>query len=413
MQNVRQETQVTQRNKPKRTSAATPKRDVKRGTWYIVFDAPRDPTTNKRNQIKLSGFATKRRARDAMVAKLSEIANGSYVHTTKDTLGAYLIDQWLPTRRNQVTESTFEWYGRLIRVHILSDHLASIRLQDLTALDLDRYYAQKLADGRRDGTPGGLSVSSVIKLHALINGALKDARRYKLVATNVAEDAKPPSRKSAPGASIKIWSPEQLAQFLDYIYAINDPLKAAYWLAAHTGMRRGELLGLAWSDIDFHTSVVTIRSQLLSINGRAVLTNDTKTHRKRAIPIDATTLQQLREHRVRQLEYKLAIGAGYRDTGRVFTRVDGSYLDPQGFTEMFRRRTKSAGVPIIRLHDLRHTHISLLVANGRIVAASARAGHSSVGFTMATYAHLQPSEHADAANEFAGIVEAARSKRPA
>jgi integrase len=289
--------------------------------------------------------------------------------------------------------------------------LGAIKVQKLKPRDLNTFYASKLGGGRLDGKKGGLSVSTVIKLHALIHHALKDAVKWEIVARNVADAASPPSASALGAPDISIWSADQLGRFLDHVETTNDVYAPAFRVAAMTGLRRGELLGLAWSDVDLDGAAVTIRAQLIAINREVSLVETTKTRRKRRVDLDPATVAVLRAQRQHQREQRLQVGASYKDTGLVFTRADGSWIDPHLFSMAFVRRVKAAGLPPIRFHDLRHTHISMLVSAGKIKVASARAGHSSVSFTLQQYAHLAPTEQAEAAAEIAGLVDRTRKRR--
>jgi integrase len=251
----------------------------------------------------------------------------------------------------------------------------------------------------------------VIKIHALLHHALKDAVKWEIVSRNVADAASAPSPTSAPAPTIRTWTPDELGRFLDYVETTDDAYAPAFRVAAMTGLRRGELLGLAWDDVDLDGAAITVRAQLIAINRKVSLVETTKTQRKRRVDLDPATVAVLRAQRQRQREQRLAVGPGFRDTGLVFTHADGSWLDPHLFGMAFKRRARAAGLPVIRFHDLRHTHISMLVSAGRMKVASARAGHSSVSFTMQTYAHLAPTEQADAAAEIAAIVDATRLRK--
>jgi len=202
-----------------------------------------------------------------------------------------------------------------------------------------------------------------------------------------------------------IWSADEIRSFLAHVS--DDRLSALWTLAAMTGMRRGELLGVTWADIDLDAARVAVVRSLLSVDYH-LHASDTKSGKARVIDIDPLTVTALRSHRARQNEERLAIGAAYQDENLVFAREDGLPLHPEQVTRWFRRHVAAAGLPQIRLHDLRHTHASLLVQAGvhpKIVQE--RLGHYSSAFTMDTYAHALPALQAEAAQRLSDLVHRA------
>jgi integrase len=177
-------------------------------------------------------------------------------------------------------------------------------------------------------------------------------------------------------------------------------------LAATTGMRRGEVLGLRWRDVDLQRGVLQVVQQ--RVRGADALTyGPPKTSRgRRRIDLDPATVSALREHRRRQLEDRLAFGPGYIDADLVFARADGSPLDPDVVSRSFERLARRVGLTPIRFHDLRHTHATLALAAGiHPKVVQERLGHSSVSITLDLYSHAVPAMQADAASRIAAIVD--------
>ena len=176
-------------------------------------------------------------------------------------------------------------------------------------------------------------------------------------------------------------------------------------LAASTGMRRGEVLGLRWVDVDLELARVAVR-QTLVLAGRQVVTSEPKTSRgRRSIALDPRTVAQLRAWRAAQLEERLAWGPAYSDSGLVFTREDGAPMHPEWLSDAFDWRIRTAGLPRIRFHDLRHTHASLGLAAGiPIKVMSERLGHSTSSFTADAYQHVTPALEEQAASTVARLV---------
>ncbi len=387
----------------KRATVATPRRDPTTGKWGWVVDIP--APDGKRKQIRRRNYRTKEEAKAALDELRTQARTSSLVLPDRILFGEYL-KAWLaglPATGKKAT--TLESYQRHLRLHVLSKPLAGVRLQQLTALHLDQLYSDLRAEGRVDGE-GGLSGRTVQFVHGIISKALNDALRKRLVAVNVASAASAPSRSSTKPPEPKIWTLEELQRFLEAPAVRSDRLYPMWRLAALTGMRRGELLGLRWQDVDFDHARVSVRQTVVPVHGRATI-SDTKTHRsERTVDIDQVTLAELRRHQTRQKEERILLGPGYQDAGLVFAHPDGQMLSPKRVTEWFGRRAASAGVPAIRLHDLRHGVASHMIARGVPVKTVAeRLGHSQVSFTMSAYQHVLPGQQAEAAQGFADLID--------
>lgn len=260
----------------------------------------------------------------------------------------------------------------------------------------------------------GLSAKTVREVHVILRKSLKDATRWGKLERNVATLADPPSQRSAAAArrrTMHTWTANELHRFLAYV--VDDPLHYAWLLAANTGMRRSELCGLRWADVELDRARLAVRQRLASVDGRPELSEPKSNTSGRTIDLDHRTVTALRSRRASQLEQRLGWGPGWHDLDLVVTREDGNWIHPDWITELFRRRTRSAGVPAIRLHDLRHTHATLLLkagANPKVV--SERLGHHSVAFTLDTYAHVMPGMQADAADALANIVFGVEDEEP-
>lgn len=239
--------------------------------------------------------------------------------------------------------------------------LGGVRLQALTPLHLDRLYANLRTTGSRK-TGAALSprtTRTTRYIHTIIRAALADATRKGLVARNVADAASPPSAKSAKAHEQAWWTPEELRRFLDLV--AGEEHFALFRLAAMTGMRRGEVCGLRWVDLDLDAGKLHVRQQLVTVDHVVVLSEHPKTdHGRRTVELDPGTVAVLRAHRAAQATTRLAMGAGYTDQGLVFAKVDGSWLHPEAVGHVFARRVARSGLPRVRFHDLRHSHAAHL-----------------------------------------------------
>jgi integrase len=252
--------------------------------------------------------------------------------------------------------------------------LGELKLQGLTPVQLNLFYAHLLENGRRRGG-GGLSPKTVRNIHVILHRALKDAVRWGYLPRNIADAVDPPVGRSAER---HVWTPDQLGAFLEHVR--TDRLYALWLLVATTGMRRGELAGLRWVDINFANARVSPQRPRVVVD-YAVQVSEPKTAKgRRALALDPATLTVLRELQARQAEEKAVIGAGYRDSGLVFTWPDGAPIHPDLITRWFEQHSRAAGLPKIRLHDVRHSYASAALAAGvPAKVVSERLGHATVG----------------------------------
>lgn len=206
---------------------------------------------------------------------------------------------------------------------------------------------------------------------------------------------------------MRFWDAGQLGRFLEHIN--GDRLQAAWHLLAMTGMRRGEVLGLRWPDVDLAARRVAGRHTITAI-GYEIRESTPKTHQARTIDLDPGTVEQLKAHRDRQPKEKEACGPGYQDSDLVFRREDGPPIHPQLFSQQFQREIRRAGLPRIRLHDVRHTHATIALRAGvPVKVISQRLGHEDPAFTMKQNAHVIPGMQAEAAELVAALVAGARA----
>jgi integrase len=225
--------------------------------WYaVVYDGVNPETGQHRRRWVPAG--TRRGDDEKLLAELVERSHqGETVVSEKLTLGEYLTKRWLPVQQARLRASTYDSYRRNIDLHV-TPALGEPLLDRLTVEDIDVFYATLLASGRKQNGPSrGLSPKSVHNIHVMLNKALGDAARKGTVVRNVVALADAPSLKARKGAEIKAWEIDQLATFLAAI--ASHRLAPAFFLLANTGMRRGELLGLRWCDLDLDGGRLSVR----------------------------------------------------------------------------------------------------------------------------------------------------------
>jgi len=314
-----------------------------------------------------------------------QLEQGTPAVADKLTVSRYLHD-WLEGCRPPALEySTWKGYEQYVRLHLIPA-FGTTKLVQLTPQQLQKLYTDKLAQGK--------STTTVRHIHACLHRALEDALRFGLVQRNVADLVKAPQMAKHP---MQVFTPEQARKFLEV--AKGNRLEAFYVLALNTGMRLGELLGLKWRDVDLEAGTVQIQTSLKkAVSGHALGKTKT-TGSRRKVMLTPTAIAALRAHRARQLEERLQSPAWY-DYDLVFTNSIGNTLCP---TNVYRRGFKpllrQAGLPMIRLHDTRHTAATLLLLSGiHPKVVSEMLGHSSINITLNLYSHVLPDMQASAAS---------------
>jgi len=255
---------------------------------------------------------------------------------------------------------------------------------------------------------GNLSSTSIRRVHATLRVALNAAVRRNLIAVNPATQVE---LEPATRPRVTVWSPAQVRTFL----AANqgERLIAAYHLMAYRGLRRGETLGLRWQDVDLDRGVLQVVQQLVEIGPELQFGPPKTKTGTRTVSLDTATVAVLRAHRARQAAEQLALGPLWSDSGLVFTREDGTPVRPNHATTHFPLMIKKAGLPKIRLHDLRHTSASLgLEAGESMKEVSDRLGHSSIVITADTYSHIAPELAQKSAERLANLVAGPASENP-
>jgi integrase len=374
---------------------------IQRGdTWSFVIRVP-DPVTGKTKPKWHSGFRTRAEAKAARDRARADLRHGAYVEPSRQTLVEFL-DEWLPAIKSTVRPSTWQSYKDVIG-HVTA-RIGGLRLAQITPAHLNTLYSELLDSGRRDGT-GGLAPRTVRYTHTVLRKALGDAVRWGKLARNPADLADPPKPART---KFSTWSANDVAVFLAHVRA--DRLFAAYLVAATTGLRRGEILGLRWIDVDLDGGRLSVRQSLVTAGryGNVQISEPKTARSTRQVTLDPGTVAKLRAHRAHQLKQRMAAGDLWIDSGLVFVREDGSPMHPQSLSGAFTRHARDAGLSPIRFHDLRHTYATLALQGGvHPKVVSERLGHSSIAITLDTYSHVTPSLQAEAADVVAGLITAA------
>ncbi len=403
----------------------------KHGSWYYVHELPAD-TSATRRQVFKGGFATERDARHALQEAVRAVQDG-FTESTRLTVEEYLA-QWLESK-GALRSNTRRSYAGHLQLY-LNPTLGHLRLSELRETHISAAYAAMRQLGRESGavTPalrrlqaarsGGvvrpLGVASVRRVHATLMSALNAAVRRRLIRVNPAAYVELPAARRpravvwTPGRveawhrtgqrpSVAVWTAEQAGAFLDA--ATFDRLYPLFHLIAYRGLRRGEAVGLRWADVDLQWSQITISQQVVQL-GWQLETGQPKTDSgARLVTLDPVTAQVLGTWKGMQDAERGQWGNAWQDTGLVFTREDGTGLHPATVTRTFHRLADDAGLPPIRLHDLRHTAASLALQAGvPLKVVSEQLGHSSLAITADTYTSVLPAAAQAAAQAMADVV---------
>jgi integrase len=368
-------------------------RPKQRGVWELVVDLGRDPLTHRRRQLSRTVRGTKREAQQALTALVAEVNNGREVGA--DLTLSEVLGRWLDLVAEDLSPTTLDEYRRIARVRI-DPALGSARVRKLTARQLDAFYRSLLRDA-------GLAPATIRQVHAVIRRALAQAVKWGWLRANPAVDASPPRLRrqevAPPG-------PADLEKLLSEAHRYGPDFAALLRVLAATGMRRGEVCGLRWSDLDVTSRTLVVQRAVASVGGE-IVEKDTKTHAARRIALDDATLDALVAHRRAMDERAAACGAVVADDAFMFsTEPDcGRALHPDSVSTAFVRVRKRAGLDRVRLHDLRHMHATQLLAAGVPVrTVSGRLGHANAATTLNVYGHfLEPSDR-EAADVIGGLL---------
>ena len=347
----------------------------RKGVWQVRWEERRDPKTNKRIRRRKTVYGNKKDAERALTAELKRIDAGRPVRQARLTVEALLeehFDEWC----KELSPRTLYGYRAVIKTYV-PEHLLRRKLQDLSPSDLQELF--------NDMSARGLSPTTVRGLRAVLRRALNRAMKLELVGRNVATLVDLPKQVRI---EIRVLSPEEVRRFLEA--AESDRFTALWYVLVTTGLRPGEALGLKWEDWDGNK--LRVRRALVRVPGQGWSLRDTKTRRSRVVALPEMTIRALEEHRTRQKRERLQVGSSYVDRGLIFARSTGEPIEANNLKKRyFKPILEAAGLPDMRLYDLRHTAATLRLVNGEHPkVVQEMLGHASITLTMDTYSHVLP-----------------------
>jgi integrase len=371
------------------------------GSWEVTVELGIDPVTNKRIRQTRNLRGNRRDAERVQAQLINAVDTGAYTDSRQGTVADYL-ERWLRDYAAQtVAPRTFEGYRGVVRTRIVPS-LGSIRLGQLRPAHIVAAERAWLEGGRmRDGGP--LAPRSVVQTHRILREALQQAVKWQMLTVNPADAVSPPR---VPHGEMHAFDAAQTARFLQAIGRTEfGPL---FTTAVYSGLRLGELRGLRWHDVDLDRGALSIQQTLHRLEAGLVFA-PTKTHRsRRRVAIPGALVEVLRRHRADQTRARLLAGPSWQETDLVFADALGGPISDNRLRAAFQAAIRTADVPRIRIHDLRHTMATLMLAAGEHPkVVSERLGHATVGITLDTYSHVLPGLQAAAAERLADVLGAA------
>ena len=362
-----------------------------KSSWELTIDLGRD-ARGRRQRKFVSVRGKKADAERKLRELLTTLDGGVPIHTSHLMLNDYL-ERWLEFHSTRVRQRTIYGYGLIIRRYI-TPRLGSIPLTKLQPGHAEQIYTSMIAKG--------LSPRTVIQTHRVLKKALKQAVRWNMIGRNPLDLVDPPTAEQKEMITLDV---DQLLQLLDR--AMEGRYGAAIYTSAYTGLRRGELVGLQWPDIDLERKVISVRREVVFVPRTGYVISQPKSAKsRRAVDVASAVVEVLQRHRAAQAEHRLRLGSAFKNEEWVFCKDDGSHLSPTTLTRAFAAIRDELGLPPVRLHDLRHTHASLLLQAGvHLKVVQERLGHSTIAVTADTYSHVAAGLQRAAAEAFDQVMD--------
>ena len=376
--------------------------------WEALITLGRDPGTGKVKRLPVYG-KTQQECRDKLIETLQSIKTQTFVEPHKITVESWL-DTWLKEyKKDNIRPTTYSSYENIIRVHI-SPNLGKAFIKELRPEQVQRFYNERKASG--------LSPRTIRNIHVVLHEALEQAMRNNLVIRNVSEATTLPKQEKK---EMRVLTVKEQNKFMEVLS--SDKMGIIFKLDLASGMRRGELLGLNWKDIDLKDGVIRVTRSLSRTkvnfdkeskeNKTAIMFQKPKTKKgERSIPLFSSIVSDLKEHKAAEKDkFKdlgwddIKIKQHFKD-GLVFTNELGGHIEPRNLTRKFYGLIKAAGIPNANLHSLRHSYATRLLEMGvspKVVQEIL--GHSTITLTLDTYSHVMPELKRDAVDKLSSLFE--------
>ena len=321
-------------------------------------------------------FHSQSECREWLKASRAQVENGLTLSGAQTTMARFL-SEWLVATGSSIRPKTFIQYQQIVRQHIVPT-LGNIKLKDIRPDHIQALYNQKNKEG--------MSNRTLLLVHAVLHRAFNQALKWGIVIRNPVQAVNRPKFKHK---EMKTLTDSQVRTLLSY--AVTSRFEVLYWLAVTTGLRRGELLGLKWSDLDWANHRIRVQRQLQRLPSGLEFSEPKSSAGKRVIAVGDSTIAGLRKHVGFQSKERQEAEEAWHENDLIFPSPIGTPMDPDNMCHEFKRLLVEAGLPDIRFHDLRHTAATLMLQQGvhpKIVQE--RLGHSDISLTLGTYSHVLP-----------------------
>jgi integrase len=371
----------------------------KRGndSWRLTVSDGLDSQGKQIRYRKTIQAKKEKAAEKELALMIAEIEKGQFISTGKLTFADF-IDRWFKSYADiNLAPKTLHRYRQMLdsRIIPILGHYKMDKLRPVHLLDFCTFLRNE--DTKQRGKSGKLSDMTILHHFRLVSAILQTALQWQVISFNPAKNVKAPKVKRMPGA---YYDEGQTAALLEAVE--NDPIiyKVLIYLAISTGLRRGELMGLEWDDINFDKTVLTVKRASQYLPGKGTFTKDPKNESsKRVVSLPSSIIVLLKEYRREQLQERLRLGDMWQDSNRIFTTWDGRPMHPDTPSNWFPKFLKRNNLPHIPFHGLRHTAATLLIDKGlNIKAVSARLGHTQASTTINIYTHALKSADRKAAD---------------
>lgn len=370
--------------------------------WRLVVSGGTGPDGRRIKYTKTIQATSRREAEKELAKFVAEVERGLYMEPSRLTFAEF-VERWLRDYgESNLAPKTLFRYRQILESRILPS-MGHLKLEQIRPVHLIEFYKNLQEDGiREDGKPGGLSAKTILYHHRVISSILNDAVEWQLIPFNPASRVKPPKVQKKQAACYDV---VQVKAMLKALETEEPKYRVIVTLALLTGLRRGELMGLTWQDVDFDGGTLMVRQASQYLPGKGTFVKEPKNESsQRLLALPRVLINMLRQYKKEQAEHRLKVGDLWQGSDRLFTTWDGQPMHPDTISKWFPKFLKRHGLTPLTFHGLRHTTATVLINKGiPLKNVSGRLGHADVGTTGNIYSHfLQSADRviADTLDEF-------------
>ncbi len=371
-------------------------------TFRLVVSEMRDGKRVK--HYRTIQAASRREASKELAKFVAEIEAGQYVDPSKQTFAEF-VQRWLKDyAESHLAPKTVHRYKEILEKRVLPA-LGHLKLEKIRPNHLLEFYASLQVEGiRQDGRPGKLSERTILHHHRLINTILNAAVQWQLIPSNPANRVKPPKVKKR---AMPCYDEEQIRLMFEALKKEDLKHQVLVNIALFTGLRRGEIMGLEWKDVDFGAGTLQVRQASQYLPGQGVFTKEPKTESSvRLLSLPPFLMEMLKQYRKEQAEHRLKVGDLWQGSDRLFTTWDGRPGHAEWPSQWFSKFIRRHNLPHLNFHGLRHTAATMLINQGlQAKNISGRLGHSNINTTMDLYGHYLKSADKEAADRLEQVYQ--------